>query len=222
MSGTEREDTSTTPVTMGDQLVTEVPVTTGAPITTAPVMAAPICRYPTYLAYPMVGLGQLTQWGQFHPDSTAETYLLTEGLRHDSRWDLQGQSLYQPMLEEGAGETSSVWLDPRPTHLRTLHEEQVELEDDDLEKDDDQWGTRLANLEKGQQVIQRNLEEVMLTIPEIVIRAIRAECEAERQREDQQRPPTSFRRASTSKTITAGTPRGREARAGASTFQRPH
>ncbi|KAL8178774.1 UNVERIFIED_CONTAM: hypothetical protein K2H54_056396 [Gekko kuhli] len=52
---------------------------------------------------------------------------------------------------------------------RTPHEEQVELEDDDLEEDDDPWGTRLANLEKGQQTIQRNLEEVMLTIPEIVI-----------------------------------------------------
>ncbi|KAL8203393.1 UNVERIFIED_CONTAM: hypothetical protein K2H54_051170 [Gekko kuhli] len=185
MSGTE-----------GDQLVTEVPVTTGAPITTAPVTPALITYapyllspgfpgfytplgpaqqgmktfqarmvpnpYPTYPTYPMIALGQLTQWGQFHSDSTAKTYLLTEGLQHDSRWDLQGQAIYQLMLEEGMGETSS----------RTPHEEQVELEDDDLEDDDDQWGTCLANLEKGQQAIQRNLEEVMLTIPEIMVRVI--------------------------------------------------
>ncbi|KAL8203344.1 UNVERIFIED_CONTAM: hypothetical protein K2H54_049295, partial [Gekko kuhli] len=168
MSRTKGEDTTTTLVTTGDQPVTEVLVTTGAPITTAPVMVAPITYapylpgpgfpgfytplgpaqqgmktfqarmvpnpYPMYLAYLMVGPGQLTQWGQFHPDLTAETYLLTEGLRRESRWDLQGQALFQPVLEEGVGETSSVWLDPRPRRSRTPHEEQVELEDDDLEK----------------------------------------------------------------------------------------
>ncbi|KAL8172609.1 UNVERIFIED_CONTAM: hypothetical protein K2H54_002888 [Gekko kuhli] len=115
--------------------------------------------YPTYPAFPMVGPSQLIQWGQFHPDSTAEMYLLTDAPQRDSRWDLKGQAIYRLGLEEGAGEISLVWMEPRPRHSRTPHEEQVELEDDDLEDEDDQWGTRLANLEKGQQAIQQNLEE---------------------------------------------------------------
>ncbi|KAL8185307.1 UNVERIFIED_CONTAM: hypothetical protein K2H54_045557 [Gekko kuhli] len=172
MSGAEGEDTATILVTTSNQLVTEAVVTTRAPIITAPVTVAPITYapfllgpgflgfytpsgpaqqgmkafqarmvptlYPTFLTYQM-GPGQLTQWSQIHPDSTAEIYLLIEGLRHESR------------------------------RSRIPHEEQVELEDDDFEEDDDQWGTCLENLEKGQQTIQRNLEEVMLTIPEIMM-----------------------------------------------------
>ncbi|KAL8190672.1 UNVERIFIED_CONTAM: hypothetical protein K2H54_058573 [Gekko kuhli] len=81
------------------------------------------------------------------------------------------QAAYQTVPEDGAGETSSVWLEPRPRESRTPHEEQVELEDDDFEGEDDHWGTHLTNLEKGQQAIE---QKVMLTIPEIVVRTIRA------------------------------------------------
>ncbi|KAL8221324.1 UNVERIFIED_CONTAM: hypothetical protein K2H54_065720 [Gekko kuhli] len=98
----------------------------------------------------------------------------------------QGQAAYQLVPEEGIGEMSLVWLDPRLRRSRTPLEEQVELEDDDFEDEEDQWGTRLMNLEKGQQAIQRNLEEVILTIPEIVVQAIQSELKAERQSEDQQ------------------------------------
>ncbi|KAL8220933.1 UNVERIFIED_CONTAM: hypothetical protein K2H54_056683 [Gekko kuhli] len=60
-------------------------------------------------------------------------------------------------------------------------EEQVEIPDDEEEEDDkEDWGPHLAALEKGQRKIQQNLEEVMLTIPEVVIRVIQAEREAER------------------------------------------
>ncbi|KAL8207298.1 UNVERIFIED_CONTAM: hypothetical protein K2H54_053339 [Gekko kuhli] len=181
------------PVTTGAPITT-APVT-AAPITYAPFLLGPgfpgfytpsglaqqglkafqarmvLTLYPTFLAYQMAS-GQLTQWSQIHPDLTAEMYLPTEGPWRESRWDLQGQGLYQLVLEEGAGETSSVWLEPWPRRSRTPHEEQLELENDDLEEDVDPWGTHLENLEKGQQTIQGNLEEVMLTIPEIVIQAI--------------------------------------------------
>ncbi|KAL8221505.1 UNVERIFIED_CONTAM: hypothetical protein K2H54_068694 [Gekko kuhli] len=65
--------------------------------------------------------------------------------------------------------TPMTMSDQPPRRSRTPHEEHVELEDDNLEEDDDLWGAHLENLEKGQQTIQRNLEEVMLTIPEIMI-----------------------------------------------------
>ncbi|KAL8178761.1 UNVERIFIED_CONTAM: hypothetical protein K2H54_056281 [Gekko kuhli] len=63
------------------------------------------------------------------------------------------------------GETSSVWTEMRPRDPEAPGEEQVELEDNE----DEDWGPRLAALEKGQQKIQRNLEEVMLTILEIMM-----------------------------------------------------
>ncbi|KAL8221586.1 UNVERIFIED_CONTAM: hypothetical protein K2H54_070321, partial [Gekko kuhli] len=72
---------------------------------------------------------------------------------------------------------------------RTPPKEQVIMEEDDGKEEEDLWVTRLANLERGQHNTQQNLEEVMLTIPEIMIRALHAEHEAERQVRGQQRPP---------------------------------
>ncbi|KAL8220622.1 UNVERIFIED_CONTAM: hypothetical protein K2H54_050770 [Gekko kuhli] len=125
----------------------------------------------------MVPQGQLTQWGQFHPDSTAEMYVLTEGPCRDSRWDLLGPMVYQHMPGDVMGETSSVWTETRPRGPDAPAEEQVELEEDDYKDEDEDWGSSLAALEKSQQRIQRNLEQVMLTIPEIVVQAIQAERE---------------------------------------------
>ncbi|KAL8207235.1 UNVERIFIED_CONTAM: hypothetical protein K2H54_049644 [Gekko kuhli] len=214
MSGIEGEEVLTTTDITTNPLVTEVPVTTVAPVTAAPVTYAPYLPgqpFPVfytpsglsqqgvktiqsqmlpspYPTFPLIPQGQLTQWSQFKPDSTAEMYVLTKGPRRDSRWDLPGPLVYQPIPGYGLGETSSVWTETRPRDREAPVEEQVELEDDEY-KDEEDWGPRLAALEKGQQKIQRNLEDVMLTIPEIIVRAIRAEQEAEGQGEDQRPPP---------------------------------
>ncbi|KAL8221513.1 UNVERIFIED_CONTAM: hypothetical protein K2H54_068919 [Gekko kuhli] len=89
----------------------------------------------------------------------------------DSQWDLHEQVIYQPMPGEGMGDMSSVWNEPVPRGPDVLAEEQVEL-DDDEEEDEEDWGPRLAALEKGQWKIQWNLEEVILTIPKMVVRVI--------------------------------------------------
>ncbi|KAL8221333.1 UNVERIFIED_CONTAM: hypothetical protein K2H54_066023 [Gekko kuhli] len=125
-----------------------------------------------FLMYPLMLLmatGQLTQWGHFHLESTAETYLLTEEPHRDSQWDPQGHIAYQTLHGDAGGETSSVWLELWQGGMRTPPKEQVIVEDDNKEDEDDQWTNRLTNLERGQHNIQRNLEEVMLTIPKIVI-----------------------------------------------------
>ncbi|KAL8221299.1 UNVERIFIED_CONTAM: hypothetical protein K2H54_064634 [Gekko kuhli] len=118
------------------------------------ILPNPFSMYPSM---PLMAIGQLTQWGHFHPESTAETHLLTEEHWRDSRLDPQGQVMGQ------------------------ILQEQVIVEEDDKEEEEDPWATRLVNLERGQHNIQQNLEVVMLTIPEIVIHTLHAEREVERQ-----------------------------------------
>ncbi|KAL8221552.1 UNVERIFIED_CONTAM: hypothetical protein K2H54_069745 [Gekko kuhli] len=92
-----------------------------------------------------------------------------EGPHRDSQWDLPGPLVYQTMQGDVMGETSSVWIAPWLRDPEAPVEEQVELEDNDYEDEDEDWGPCLAALEKGQQKIQQNWEEVMLTILEIVV-----------------------------------------------------
>ncbi|KAL8199248.1 UNVERIFIED_CONTAM: hypothetical protein K2H54_038513 [Gekko kuhli] len=148
------------------------------------ILPNPFSMYPSM---PLMATGQLTQWGHFHSETTVETYLLTEGHRRDSRRDSQGQVMGQTLQGEATRDTSSVWMEPRQGGgTRTPPEEQMIVEEDNREEEEDLWATHLANLERGQHNIQRNLEEVMLTIPEIVIRTLHVEREVERQGREQQ------------------------------------
>ncbi|KAL8190347.1 UNVERIFIED_CONTAM: hypothetical protein K2H54_048894 [Gekko kuhli] len=129
----------------------------GAKALQAQMLPNPFSMYPLM---PLMATGQLTQWGHFHPESTAETYLLTEGPRRDSRWDPQGHMAYQTLHGDAGGETSLVWLKLWQGGMRTPPAKQVIVEDDNEEDEDDQWTNRLANLERDQDNILRNLEEV--------------------------------------------------------------
>ncbi|KAL8219156.1 UNVERIFIED_CONTAM: hypothetical protein K2H54_009749, partial [Gekko kuhli] len=66
-----------------------------------------------YSSVPLMATGQLMQWGQFHPGSTTETYLLTEGARRDSQWDPVGVPASQTLQGGATADTSSVWLEPQ-------------------------------------------------------------------------------------------------------------
>ncbi|KAL8221286.1 UNVERIFIED_CONTAM: hypothetical protein K2H54_063604 [Gekko kuhli] len=123
-------------------------------------------------------------------ESTAETYLLTEEARRDSRWDPVGQPLGRALQGEATADTSSVWMEPRQGEgPQTPPEEQVIMDEDEKGEEEDPWTARLANLERDQYNIQRNLEEAILTIPEIVVRTPNAERAVERQGRELQRPP---------------------------------
>ncbi|KAL8219329.1 UNVERIFIED_CONTAM: hypothetical protein K2H54_056718 [Gekko kuhli] len=131
----------------GEEVPTTTDTTTNPPVTEAPNRLLPS----PYPMFPLIPQGQLTQWGQFNPDSTTETYVLTEGPRRDSRWDLPGPLVYQPIPGDGLGETSSMWTEMRPRDREALVEDQVELEDNEYEDKEEDWGPRLVALEKGQQ-----------------------------------------------------------------------
>ncbi|KAL8221652.1 UNVERIFIED_CONTAM: hypothetical protein K2H54_073483 [Gekko kuhli] len=125
---------------------------------------------------PVMTAGSLTQWGHFNPGSTMETYILTEGPRRDSRWDPKTQGGYQASSYStdpgGSLEgSSSEWYEQAPDGCEgTPAEIEVPMEGatGGVEDEDDLWMRRLATLEANQVKIQRHLEEVMMTISEMV------------------------------------------------------
>ncbi|KAL8220844.1 UNVERIFIED_CONTAM: hypothetical protein K2H54_055513, partial [Gekko kuhli] len=122
-----------------------------------------------YSSMPLMTTGQLTQWGQFHPGSTTETYLLTEGARRDSQWDPVGVPVSRILQGGATANTSSVWREPlQGEGNRTPPEKEVSVGEDDGADEEDPWMACLTNLERGQYKIQRDQEEAILTIPEIV------------------------------------------------------
>ncbi|KAL8219285.1 UNVERIFIED_CONTAM: hypothetical protein K2H54_017524 [Gekko kuhli] len=134
--------------------------------------------------------GQLTQWGQFHPGLMTETYLLTEGLRRDNQWDPVGVPVSRTLQGGATADMSSVWREPlQGEGNQTPPEEEVSVGRDDRGDEEDPWTARLMNLERGQYKIQRDLEEMILTIPEIVIHALNAERVAGRPDREPQCPP---------------------------------
>ncbi|KAL8163023.1 UNVERIFIED_CONTAM: hypothetical protein K2H54_002965 [Gekko kuhli] len=76
------------------------------------------------------------RWSQFNVESTQETYLLTQGSRRDSQFDV---GLFQEDEEE-----------------------------DDVEQ-------RLDTLERAQRKFNRDLEEVIQAIPDMVVWALQVE-----------------------------------------------
>ncbi|KAL8219327.1 UNVERIFIED_CONTAM: hypothetical protein K2H54_019738, partial [Gekko kuhli] len=165
MNGEEEDSVLAMMETMATTPVTETPVTTIAPITVAPITYAP------YLP------------GQLFP-----VFYTWSGFSQQEVKSFQGRMLPNPYLSFPMIPPAQVtqWSHFHPesteeTGLSRPVEEQVEIPDDEEEEDDkEDWGPHLAALEKDQRKIQQNLEEVMLTIPEVVIRVIQAEREAER------------------------------------------
>ncbi|KAL8177455.1 UNVERIFIED_CONTAM: hypothetical protein K2H54_006891, partial [Gekko kuhli] len=186
MSGSEEELIPTTTAGSTPTTQSDVPVTMGAPGT---ILKTTILVFYTLLGpryydgvlYQQIGLyhgphpSQALQWGHFHPDSTEETYVLTQGPRRDSCFDMRDPLPYPlPRVRP-----DRQWVTSHTQEQRGRHLEKGEDEDDD-------FGTWLEALERGQQRMQRNIEEVVLTIPNLVIRALRAEREAEQARGSQQ------------------------------------
>ncbi|KAL8182031.1 UNVERIFIED_CONTAM: hypothetical protein K2H54_040471 [Gekko kuhli] len=135
LSGEDEGSVPTTTESEPIASVTEIPITIQSRVLASP--------YPNL---PFISPGQVTQWGQFHQDSTKETYVLTKGPQRDSRWDLQGKILYHTIPGGAVGETNSVWNEPRRRDAIGTAEEQVEVPDDEDEDEEEDWGPHLAAL----------------------------------------------------------------------------
>ncbi|KAL8220614.1 UNVERIFIED_CONTAM: hypothetical protein K2H54_050601 [Gekko kuhli] len=100
-------------------------------------------------------------WAHFNPLLTEETYMLMQGPWRDSRYDLGLTEDYGFHIPgEMPGQR---WVTDRAREWIDQEEDGVEI--------------RLVALERSQQEIKCNLEEVILAIPDMVIRALRAERE---------------------------------------------
>ncbi|KAL8163024.1 UNVERIFIED_CONTAM: hypothetical protein K2H54_003021 [Gekko kuhli] len=96
-------------------------------------------------------------WGHFNPDSTEEMYVLTRGPRRDSWFDVGlCEDVGYPQYEV-AGQR---WV----TDCTQERSDCCLKEDEEYDVD-----ARVEALERGQQEMRRDLEEVILTIPDIMI-----------------------------------------------------
>ncbi|KAL8178394.1 UNVERIFIED_CONTAM: hypothetical protein K2H54_044321 [Gekko kuhli] len=98
---------------------------------------------------------QPLQWSHFNLDSTEETYVLTRGPQWNSRFDAGlGEDIGYPQYEVA----SQRWV--------TDHTQ--ECSDRRLEEDKEySVGAQTEVLERGQQEMKRDLNEVILTIPDM-------------------------------------------------------
>ncbi|KAL8221546.1 UNVERIFIED_CONTAM: hypothetical protein K2H54_069441 [Gekko kuhli] len=115
-------------------------------------------------------LGQL-RWGQFNLDSKEETYVLMKGPQRDNQFNIgmypESSSLLHGMTSEAA---TRAWVTDRMRECsghRSLEDEEYGL---------GQW---LTAVEQIQQRMMQEFEEVILAIPDMVIRVLRAEREVQ-------------------------------------------
>ncbi|KAL8172684.1 UNVERIFIED_CONTAM: hypothetical protein K2H54_007973 [Gekko kuhli] len=128
------------------------------PVSTTPLILRHLYPIPYYTPQaPQYFIGikgmlgtALLQWSQFNMESTQETYLLTQGPRRDSQFDM---GLFSNL-------SSQEYLLPND-----------EEEEDDVEQ-------CLDALKRAQRKFHRDLEEVIRAIPDMVVQALQVERDA--------------------------------------------
>ncbi|KAL8186623.1 UNVERIFIED_CONTAM: hypothetical protein K2H54_001445 [Gekko kuhli] len=110
------------------------------------------------------------QWGYFNPESTEETYVLTRGPQRNSRFELGlCDDFGYPQFGVTGEMASQKWV-----MGRTQERSDCGLLEEEYDVD-----AQVKALEWGQQDMKRDLKEVILDVPDMVIRALRVEQEAQ-------------------------------------------
>ncbi|KAL8221335.1 UNVERIFIED_CONTAM: hypothetical protein K2H54_066060 [Gekko kuhli] len=118
----------------------------------------------------MLGM-TLLRWSQFNVELTQETYLLTQGPRRDSQFDMGlfpnfgGQVPGQSGVEEVAA--NRAWIMERSKDCKEYLLPKDEEEEDDVEQCPDA-------LERAQKKFHWDLEEVIRAIPDMVVQVLQA------------------------------------------------
>ncbi|KAL8174587.1 UNVERIFIED_CONTAM: hypothetical protein K2H54_049475 [Gekko kuhli] len=144
------------------------------PVTTAIV---PVSTTPPYLSgiRGMPGMSPL-QWSQFNMESTQKTYLLTQGPKRYSQFDtglFQSLGGQIPRQSGAMGMTASrAWI---TEHLKERKD--YLLPENDEEEDEVEHC--LDTLERAKRKFNRDLEEVIQAIPDMVVQALQVEMAAQ-------------------------------------------
>ncbi|KAL8174527.1 UNVERIFIED_CONTAM: hypothetical protein K2H54_048227 [Gekko kuhli] len=119
------------------------------------------------------------RWGHFNVESTQEIYLLTQGPRRESLFNV-GPRIWQPDF----GTKRSWWAHASQAWITDRLKEHKEILL--TEEEEEEVEQRLGALERTQEKFHRDLEEVIRVILGMVVRALQAE------RDTQQALVTSY------------------------------
>ncbi|KAL8207592.1 UNVERIFIED_CONTAM: hypothetical protein K2H54_059495 [Gekko kuhli] len=134
-------------------------------------------RAPQYLSRirGMPGTSPL-QWSQFNVELKQENCLLTQGPRRDSQFDV---GLFQSLGSQIPGPSGAVgvarsqaWITERSKKRKDYLLPEEDEEEDDVEQ-------CLDSLERAQRKFNRDLEEVIRAIPDLVVQVLQAERAAQ-------------------------------------------